>query len=69
MKIHTSGSVLNLTKRQLFHFSEPKYTAQITQINKPTIYTVLGKHAAAFNSSVISLQCSNQAGSFLWSQI
>ena len=62
MKLHASGSVLNLTQGQLFHFSEPKYRAQITQINKPTIYTVLGKCATAFNGSVVFLQCSDQAG-------
>jgi len=69
MILHASGSVLNLTQGQLFHFGEPKYTAQITQINKPTIYTVLGKRATAFNISVLSFQRSDQAGSFLWSQI
>jgi len=69
MKLHASGSVLNLTKVQLFHFNEPKHRAQITQINKPTIYIVLGKCATAFNGSVLSLQCSDQADSFLWSQI
>jgi hypothetical protein len=69
MKLDVSDSVLNLTQGQFFHFSEPKYRAQITKINKPTIYTVLGKLATAFTGSVLSLQCSDQAGSFLWSQI
>jgi len=69
MKLHASGSVLYLTQGQLFHFSEPKYRAQITQSNKLTIYTVLGKCATAFKGSVLSLQCSDHAGSFLWSQI
>jgi hypothetical protein len=69
MRIHAIGSVLNLTQGQLLHFSEPKHRAQITQINKPGIYTVLGKKATAFNGSVLSLQCSDQGGSLLWSQI
>jgi hypothetical protein len=44
---------VNLTKQQFFHFCETKYTAQITQINKPIIFTVFGKWATALNVFVL----------------
>jgi hypothetical protein len=54
MELHASGSVLNLTQGQAFHFSQPIHsTAQITQIKKPTTYTVLRNCATAFNVSFL----------------